>query len=231
MEIFHYDQEIKEEIERLFEGNKCTVCMKDFVKLGNRRQHIIYKHSEYVEEIKSAANAAMTSNNVVTKNCVNEINCKKKHYESSLSELRLVPISNLTKQINLSRFQEELFAMQDILDDKEANEDMETNQIQTIFKKYLERGRRNEGRKEIKEDMVEDVRITEEDCKNKDTDEEIEENGRKKEHDEEDRLKDNLCLELDDDSEEEYGAEEMKDEEDRMENLRWYLMEETVSPK
>ena len=50
----HFGQKIKKEIERLFEGNKCTVCMKDFVNFENKGKHLIYNHIKYVEEIQSA---------------------------------------------------------------------------------------------------------------------------------------------------------------------------------
>ena len=94
----HYGRKIKEEIERLFEGNKCTVCMKDVVEIVNKKRHLVYNHSKYVQEIQSATNEAMKARDIVTKNIVNETNCEKKEGDVRPSDLRLVPLAELTEQ-------------------------------------------------------------------------------------------------------------------------------------
>ena len=94
----HYSRQTKEDIERLFEGNKCTVCMKDCVEIVNKGKHIILKHCKYVEDILSATNEAMKANDIVT----NETNCKKTKDEYRASDLRLVPIYKLTEQTMVS---------------------------------------------------------------------------------------------------------------------------------
>ena len=137
----HYGQKIKEEIERLFEGNKCTVCMKDLVKMENKRKHLIFNHSKYVDEILSLTNETMKASNIVTKNIANETKYEKKEDENRPYDVRLVPISELRNQTQVFAVQQDITSKIQLTNITEKWDNLKINnlkKLENIFKQQHE---------------------------------------------------------------------------------------------